>query len=125
ATVYVMPDPTTGGKAVLAPPDLLEALRFASHQAEPASGAMLTEARYEGTAAGAEMRWKARFGVVNFRDAGAIAAVALPEVQPLSAELDGHVVLPRAGGEGGRFEFDLAGRGAHTLVLRFTTAVSA
>src|SRR5262249_2627274 len=119
ATVYLVPGP-----AVLAPPDLLDSLRKTSARAEPAAGAVVCEARYEGAAIGAEVRWKARFGVFSFRDTGAVAAVALPDVQLLSAEVDGKAALPRAGGEGGRFECDLTGRGLHTLVLRFATPAS-
>jgi hypothetical protein len=120
ATVYIVPALPTGGQAVLAPPDLLESLRKSARQAEPSSGAVLTGGRYEGVVAGGEVRWKARFAVNSVRDAS-VAVVALPDVQLLGAEVDGRPALPRAGSEAGRFEFNLADLGEHTLALRFAT----
>jgi hypothetical protein len=122
--VYLIPGSTPGSQTALVSPDLIDSLRSMIRLRESTSGTVLAQSHYDGEVGASTVRWTARFQAYRFGDAAAPLAIGLHNVQLLSAEIDGHATLPRVTGDTSRFVFDVAGRGMHSLVLKFTTGIS-
>ena len=123
ATVFLLPTVAGDEQAVLAAPSLLDELKAAWDRTQIIPPVVL-EAKLEGQAAAREVRWTARLLVHSASDSSNVLPLRLGDARLLAAELDNEAVFPEIGAEPGHYEFAIAGRGAHTLVLRFTSAAS-
>lgn len=117
--VYIVPGKP---ERVLAPPELLDKLRGLVHGGAPTAGAILVEAGYEGKATESQAEIEGRFVVRCLGEKPASLILPLGGAQIREATLDGVAALPKAAGE--RYVIDVAGKGRHSLVIRFVVPVT-
>jgi hypothetical protein len=132
-TVLIVPGPkgTPEQETVLVPPDLLTQLDDAARRGtvDPRR-AVLTAARYEGTATVTGVDFQAEFSVYCLGPEPAVATLPLGGVQLREALCDGaaaplrHFTRPRSGAPQDGYTVEVKGQGPHTLQVRFTVNVA-
>jgi hypothetical protein len=128
-TVFLVAGPgdAPAPQTVLTSPELLDQLDTLAFRGVPTFRLpFLIGARYDGTLAGTTVDFRAEFPIYCLTDEPAVLTLPLGGVQLQEALLDGAAAQPQAArppAEG--YLLAIKGRGAHTLVLRFSASVAA